>query len=112
VVFHRVSVCDSIRNVHQCVSGFGLTVNAQTEDSVFCQVHVLGLVALLHFWVQDWSEVTFLQKILLVFLRLDQGDVTVGRPGAWKNVQESCCAFEVLVEEMCHNVLVLLRLLN
>lgn len=114
VILHGVCESHSIRDVGEGVLGFGLTIYTQTQNSILGQVHVLLLVAafLLHFRVQNWGEITSLEQVLLVFLWLNQGHISVGRPSSWEDVKETRWTLKVFIKKMCHYVLILLCLLN
>ena len=52
VTLHGISVGYSVRHVLQKISSILLAIDTQTENSVFCQVHIgLSVVSLLVGWI-------------------------------------------------------------
>ena len=102
---HRVGTGNSIWNVFEDIALFLLAINTKGEDTIFGEVHIrLLIISLLDVRVQDHLEVLPFQKILLEFFAVDQCFITIGRPGSWQDVQETCCTLAVLVDEVGHDV--------
>jgi hypothetical protein len=79
VGLHGIRAGPSIRHVLQVELCLWLTVDTQTEDTIFSKVHVGLLIArALHLRIESHLEVTVLQQVGLVLVRFDQGTVTVG----------------------------------
>lgn len=89
VVFHGVCLCYSVWDVSQVVFLLGLAVDTQTEDTIFCQVHIgLTVILLLELGVQDHLEVTVLEEVRLVFLGFYECLVAISRPSSGQHMQE------------------------
>lgn len=79
MIFHRICIGDSIRNISKIVLLFCLAIDSKTENSILSQIHVcFSVVLFLKLRVQDHLEVTMLKKIGLIILGFNKSFISIG----------------------------------